>query len=103
MKSPKILPLVLLLFVALLAVACSQQATPAQPPTETVNSAPTAEAILQTPTEAVLPTGEPTEAPAPTKSADLVDYCLECHIDKQALIDNARPEEEVISENEGAG
>jgi hypothetical protein len=31
------------------------------------------------------------------------DYCLECHSDKQRLIDNAKPEEKVIKESEGAG
>lgn len=31
------------------------------------------------------------------------DYCLECHIDKQMLIDTAAPIEVVESENEGEG
>jgi hypothetical protein len=30
-------------------------------------------------------------------------YCLDCHIDQQMLIDTAKPEEVVISENEGEG
>ena len=34
---------------------------------------------------------------------DTVDYCVECHSDKDQLIDTAAPEEEVISENEGEG
>jgi len=32
-----------------------------------------------------------------------VDYCIECHTDQQALIDTAKPQEEVHSENEGEG
>jgi hypothetical protein len=32
-----------------------------------------------------------------------VDFCIECHTDKEMLIDTAKPEEEVISENEGEG
>ena len=34
---------------------------------------------------------------------DSVDYCVECHSDKDQLINTAAPEEEVISENEGEG
>jgi hypothetical protein len=36
----------------------------------------------------------------PTQS---VNECLLCHQDKQRLIDSAKPEEEVISENTGQG
>ncbi|MCB8976002.1 MAG: hypothetical protein H6657_01065 [Ardenticatenaceae bacterium] len=43
------------------------------------------------------PTLIPTEEPAP------VDNCLDCHTNKDLLIQTADPEEEVISENEGEG
>lgn len=47
---------------------------------------------------------EPQEA---NISEDLADsepnYCLECHTDKQRLIDTARLEEEVIKESTGMG
>ncbi len=43
------------------------------------------------------PTAEPTEEPAP------IDNCLDCHTNKDLLIQTADPEEEVISENEGEG
>ena len=39
----------------------------------------------------------------PIVEAEEVDQCVLCHSDKQQLIDTAKPEEEVISENEGAG
>lgn len=32
-----------------------------------------------------------------------VDYCITCHTDKDALIANAKPVEEVVEENEGVG
>lgn len=53
----------------------------------------TATAVL--PTEE--PTAEPTIEPAP------IDNCLDCHTNKDLLIQTADPEEEVISENEGEG
>ena len=46
-------------------------------------------------------------APAPKSDAivDAVepDHCLECHTDKERLIETAKPEEVVVSESEGAG
>jgi hypothetical protein len=50
-------------------------------------------------------TEAPTEAPLETEVAvvEQVDYCLECHTDKDQLIDTAAPEEEVVEESEGAG
>jgi len=32
-----------------------------------------------------------------------IDQCIVCHSDKQALIDTAMPEQDLISENEGEG
>ena len=56
--------------------------------------------LLETVT-AVSPTEEPgallTAEPVP------VDNCLDCHTNKDLLIQTADPEEEVISENEGEG
>ncbi len=56
----------------------------------------------------------PTDAPAEEESAPTpelatvsepveVNNCLECHTDKDRLIDTAKPEEVVVSENEGEG
>ncbi len=58
------------------------------------------------------PTPEPTEEatleptlPPPTATAEpeVVNQCVECHTDKDQLISTAKAEEEVVSENEGAG
>lgn len=67
--------------------------------------------------EAVAAVAEPTAAPpTPTDEPDAVieavalvvedagpDTCLDCHTDKELLIDTADPVEEVVSENEGEG
>lgn len=63
----------------------------------------------QAPEITAAPTGEeaeaPTEAPTQTEVAAVaqVDNCVECHTDKDQLIDTAAPEEEVVEESEGAG
>jgi hypothetical protein len=67
--------------------------------------------IAPTPTETPdEPTATPMEAmeAAPQETIAVVeevtlDPCSECHTDQQALIDTAKPEETLISENEGQG
>jgi len=55
------------------------------------------------------PTAEPVveNTPVPTAALpiepEVQNNCLECHTDKERLIDNAIPVLEVVSENEGAG
>ena len=59
-----------------------------------------------TPTSTPDPTQPPTEAPTiiptaePTKA---VDYCVDCHTNKESLIASAKPEEVVESESSGSG
>jgi len=48
-------------------------------------------------------TPEPTEVVVDTPEAEVVDYCVDCHTEKEQLIDTAKPVVEVVSENEGAG
>lgn len=53
-------------------------------------------------------TEEP-EKVAPIEEAEAVaeivepDHCVDCHTDKELLIETAKPEEVVVSESEGAG
>ncbi len=60
------------------------------------STTPTAE----TPAETAVVTEAPAAA-APT--AETVDNCVDCHTNKQMLIDTAKPEEPVESESEGVG
>lgn len=47
---------------------------------------------------------EPAQIAVPTATeVAAVNYCVECHTDKDQLIQTAKPEEEVESESEGVG
>lgn len=89
----------LLLLVGIVALAGCQSADSDE--AEAVEAVANVEPLLVetatavTPTEA--PATEPTLEPAP------VDNCLDCHTNKDLLIQTADPEEEVITENEGEG
>ena len=103
-----------LIGVLLLLSGCAQQAEPVgevvHEPTQIVptpmNSPDEVAALMQFGSADSVeqpegePASEPTEVPMEEPQAN---YCVECHTDKDMLIDTARPEEEVISENEGAG
>ena len=100
MRNLKIILLTVLL-LALLS-ACQAEPTPVDELettqaemaslTETPATAPTETALNPDPVEVQ---SEPTP--------EVVDECLNCHIDKQRLIDTAKQEEVVVSENEGEG
>ena len=81
MKIGKILLLALMLFLA----GC-QAVTPEPVPTDT--------AIPPTPTI------EPTET---IEVVADVDYCVDCHTDKEQLISTAKPEEVAEEESSGVG
>ncbi len=49
------------------------------------------------------PLDEPVESPAAVESGEEIDQCLACHSDKDTLINTAKAEEAVESENEGEG
>ena len=78
----------LLLTLLFMSLSGCTGATPAP-------ATPTDEPIEEesAPVEEVATVSEPVE----------VNNCLECHTDKDSLIDTAKPEEVVVSENEGEG
>lgn len=88
---------ILLLLGLLWLAGCGEQ-----PPQS--SATPAAEVALVD-EESVAPA--PTEAAAvpepPAAESESVDECLRCHTDKEMLIATAKPEEVVISENEGEG
>jgi hypothetical protein len=85
------LPLALLALIALILAGCASAGAPA-----TLPSAPV-------PTES-LPTPDPTPSPGtPEVDERMSNACLDCHSDRERLIDTARPEEAEASESSGVG
>lgn len=77
--------------VAILLAACAQATAPVEP---------TPPPITIPPVEEAAPTIEPTVAVMAEPEAN---ECLDCHTDKERIIANLAPEEEVIKESEGVG
>lgn len=98
------------LLVLVFLVGCGQQ-TPQSTeiePTETLTVQPVEPTSIPTtvPTEEAteLTDDTPVDEVADSSSGDIPDdECLNCHMDKQRLIDTAKPEEEVVSESSGEG
>jgi hypothetical protein len=93
-----LLPLLGLLLAVLPMVGCQTADEGAEAEVAAAEVEPVVEEATAVPT------------PVPTEEVETVatepepiDYCLECHVDKDMLIDTADPEEEVIKENEGEG
>lgn len=66
--------------------------------TGVLESTPTITVIAET-VETITDATATEETATPKKP----DYCSECHMDKQMLIDTAKPQEEIVVENEGEG
>lgn len=89
----------LLLLVGVVALAGCQSAE-SEASDDVVEVADVEPVLVETAT-AVTPTEEPSAEPA--EEPVPVDNCLDCHTNKDLLIQTADPEEEVITENEGEG
>ncbi len=81
----------------------TEAANQTEPPAKT--SAPATQVAQVTVQSTSTETQAPIETPEQTETAAVaqVDQCIECHTDKDQLIDTAAPEEEVVEESEGAG
>jgi hypothetical protein len=89
-----------LLVLALVLTACTAPAANSTAEIE-ISASPT----VVSPTDTVVPpTEQPSATPVntPTELA-AVNYCLDCHTDKDELIRTAKPEEYIEKESEGAG
>jgi hypothetical protein len=110
-KNNKLLLLCFLLFVSIALTACSPgEAPPTENPVETeqVSVEPTTPPTATVEIAELSPEPEPTEEPVEGDAEDVMttdemSACVDCHTDKTMLIDTAAPQEEVESENEGAG
>ena len=99
----KDLLIVSVLFLGLLLAACgpASVAEPTNPPEPT--PLPAVDTVEPTVAfTATSPPATPTDIPTPTEEP-VVDNCVDCHTDKDQLVDTADPVLEVISENEGEG
>ena len=102
----RILPWLGVVLMGMLLAGCGQAPTPAA--TRTPDTRPTATARAETPTRDpnITPTPTSTSTPTPTlvpTATEVVDYCVECHTDKDSLVSVLKPTEAVVVESEGAG
>lgn len=66
-------------------------------------TAPSAETPAKTVAATRIMVASETATAAPTATEEAKDSCVDCHTDKQMLIDTAKPEEVKESESEGVG
>ena len=111
-SSPRTIFLVIILAIGLAVSGCSKPVEVATNQPEAPQQA-TETMIPEEPDTPIPPTFTP-DMPDPTEEAVVVvetaavDYgpssaCIDCHLDKQMLIDTADPEVVVESESEGEG
>ncbi|MFN2104282.1 MAG: hypothetical protein ACK2UR_08295 [Candidatus Promineifilaceae bacterium] len=92
--------LLTLLALASFLAACGSEESPGD------SGEAIAEAVLEPTAAPATPTDESTsttETVAEVVDPAGPDACMDCHSDKDMLIDTADPVEEVVSENEGEG
>jgi len=96
----RLLMAAVIMLLAVFFVAGCQNAEESAPDAEV--AVVDVEPVVEEETAVPTPTTVTEEEPVSTEP-EPVDYCLECHIDQEMLIDTAAPQEEVIVENVGEG
>lgn len=94
--------LIILFGLAILLVISLTACAPARPSDEAFLGTPVAENVFQSGTKADSQFDQGVVEVAAAQP-DGVDYCLDCHTDKEMLINTAAPEEVVETESEGEG
>jgi hypothetical protein len=94
---------VLILLVGITIGACSQVSVGESSGKEQLDVPPALIEPTDVPVEVARAIVDPASTNEMVSEDVVVSECLVCHIDKQMLIDTAKPEEEVESENEGEG
>ncbi len=75
---------------------------PMEMATATITEAPT-ETTAPTETATSVPSSTPIPTATPEEIASVSDTCLDCHMDKERLIETGAPEEKAPSESSGVG
>jgi hypothetical protein len=110
-KNCKLLMLCFFLFAAIHITACGPgESALTEVPVDTeqvsavTTSAPTVTVEIEEPSPEPVETEETVEEGSDDVTvSEEMSACVSCHTDKTMLIDTAAPQEEVESENEGAG
>ena len=94
--------LIILFGLAILLVVSLTACEPARPSDEAFLGTPVAESVFQAGAQPDTAFDQSLVEVAAAQP-DGVDYCMDCHTDKQMLIDTAAPEEVAEAESEGEG
>jgi len=98
-KKAALIALITTLFLALSACSAAEYQTPVEPTAGESTQAVASEE----PAAKNIGDGSQEEAPVVALPTEQVDYCLECHTDKEALTALAKPEIKAEAESEGVG
>ena len=101
LKKAALIALITALFLMLSACSAAENQIPAEP---AAGESAQAEAVTpEEPAAENIEDGSQEETTVAALPTEQVDYCLECHTDKETLTALAKPEEKAEAESEGVG